>query len=193
VNEAASAGASAERRGFLELVACSDAELTRILGAGTAPAFDDLVGWEFDGANTAKSAHLIGAAKFRKGFYEGPPLRPGGPEPFIQGYNIDVRSGPLTEAWHAKPSDQAPTRKFFYRVHAVVPGARHSRFENALLLDYGLTAKFSVASPLRDYLVQVYPDDPDLLLGRAYYALGPVSIPLSFFVLKRWARHDFRG
>ena len=39
-----------------------------------------------------------------------------------------------------------------------------------------------------DYLVQVDAEDPDLYLGKAYYAAGPARIPVGFFVLERLRR-----
>lgn len=168
-------------------------ERERLMLQGTAPRFEDLLGWEFAGANTLGLTRVLGIRKFAKGFYEGPPRAPGGPEPFIQGYNVDVRQNG-DEAPHIyKPSEDRPKRYGFFRVHRVVPEARDNRYPNALLLDYSLGGNGVFGPPLRDYLVQVYPDDPDLLLGKAYLALGRVRIPISFFVLKRDRPHSFRG
>jgi hypothetical protein len=41
------------------------------------------------------------------------------------------------------------------------------------------------ANMLREYLVQVYPDDQDLYVGKAYLAVGEMRIFVSYFVLKR--------
>ena len=38
---------------------------------------------------------------------------------------------------------------------------------------------------LRDFLVQPDPNEPDVFLGKAYASLGPVTLPVSFFVLQR--------
>lgn len=166
----------------------------QLLAQGVAPAFESLVGWEFAGLNTGIVPGLLGIRKFKKGFYEGPALA-SGPEPFVQGYNIPVRQSGLDAPHVAKPSDDRPKRFGFYRVHHVVPGARDSKYPNALLLDYGLANAGFLSLPrfLRDYLVQIYPDDDSLLLGVAYVALGPVRLRQDAFVLKRMNRHDFRG
>lgn len=167
-------------------------EREALMANGTAPRFEDLAGWEFAGGNALSLTKLIGIRKFTKGFYEGAP-RADGPTPFLQGYNIVVRQNG-DEAPHVYvPSEEKPKRHGFYRVHAVQPGARDARYPNSLLLDYGLGGNGLFGPPLRDYIVQIYPDDPDLLLGKAYVALGPVRIPLSFFVLKRLKKHDFTG
>ncbi len=174
----------------------SGAELRTILAEGTTPAFEELVGWEFDGINRNALSAVIGARRFKKGFYEGPPRSPRPePQPFVQGYNVMARQGALSLPPQAKPSEEHPTRYFFYRVHKVVPGSRYDDYPNALLLDYGLggNSPLFVGAYLRDYLVQVYPDDPTLLLGFAYYALGPGRMPLGFFSLARFNRHEFHG
>ena len=78
-------------------------------------------------------------------------------------------------------------------MHRVVEGAADARYPKALLLDYSLGGNGLFGPPLRDYVVQIYPDDPDLLLGKAYVALGPLRVPVGFFVLKRLQKHDHRG
>jgi hypothetical protein len=192
----ASDGAIEPRRRYtwLELVRdVGTAERERLMMQGIAPRFEDLVGYEFAGANTLGLTRWVGIRKFIKGFYEGPPRVPKGPEPFVQGYNIGVLQNADDAPHIDKPSTESPKRFGFYRVYKVVPEARDNRYPGALLLDYGLGGNGIFGPPLRDYLVQVYPDDPDLLLGKAYLALGGLRIPLSFFVLKRLRRHTYRG
>jgi len=181
----------------LDLVrAVDDRTRHAIMQQGMAPAFTDLVGWEFAGINTPRIADLLRIRKFAKGFYEGPPRVPpeDGPQPFVHGYNIDVVQDGIDRPHRVKPSEEAPRRFGFYRVHKVVPGARDSVYPNALLLDYGLGRNgIGVTRFLRDYMVQVYPDDPDLMLGRAYVALLGLRIHGGFFVLRRKNSHSFKG
>lgn len=159
---------------------------------GVKPRFEDLSGWEFRGGNALILTRLVGIRKFVKGFYEGPP-RATGPEPFLQGYNVQVRQN-ADEAEHIfKPSAEKPKRHDYYRVYDAAKASRDNRYPNALLLDYGLGGNGLFGAPLRDYLVQVYPDDRDLLLGKAYLALAGLRLPLSFFVLQRMREHDHRG
>lgn len=174
------------------LTSASAADLERALLAGIPPAFEDLAGWEWSGGNCVRLYSLLGIRRFVKGFYDGPE-RANGPTPHLQGYNIPCPRLSDEAPTRCLPSDERPHRYGFYRVHRVVPGARDSRYPNAILLDYGLGGNGPFGPPLRDYLVQVYPDDRDLLLGKAYAAFGPIRIPLNFFVLSRWRRHDFRG
>lgn len=164
-----------------------------MMRAGTKPRFEDLLGWEFGGGNAVPIFRLIGIRKFVKGFYEGIARTRQGPAPFIQGYNIDVRGNPDAGPHQMKPSNEKPKRWGFYRVHEVVKRAPDSLYPNALLLDYGLGANGPFGPPLRDYVVQIYPNNPDLLLGKAYLNILGFRIPANFFVLKRLRRHDYVG
>jgi hypothetical protein len=178
----------------LELYRAPASTLEAILRAGPAPRFEDLVGWEFNGTNVGFMPGVLGIRKFRKGFYQGPPRAPEGPTPFVQGYNIPVRQNGVGRPHVAKPSDEAPKRFGFYRVYAASQNPRFQRYPQALLLDYGLGDNgLTPPALLRDYLVQVNPDSPDLLLGSAYLALGPLAIPAGFFILERARQHSFTG
>lgn len=181
-------------RDVMALVKAPVAELEAKMRAGVAPAFDDLLGWEFAGTNTGSITDLLGIRKFKKGFYEGPPRVGEGPTPFIQGYNVVVRQNGIGAPYAGKPTDEAPKRHGFYRVHRVIEGARDAKYPNALLLDYGLGKNGADPSALlRDYLVQIDPSDKDLLLGKAYLSLLGMRIPAGFFVLVRHNRHTFEG
>ncbi len=178
----------------LDVYAAPGDALEAIMIRGAAPPFADLVGWEFDGWNVGMIAGGFGLnRKFRKGFYEGSP-RAEGPSPFIQGYNIPMHQDGADKPHRAKPSDEHPKRFGFYRVYAAKENPRFRKYESALLLDYGLGGNgFSAPALLRDYLAQVHPGSSDLLLGKAYIALGPVSFVGGFFVLQRARQHDFKG
>jgi hypothetical protein len=153
--------------------------LERAMLRGEPPALADLVGWEFRGLNTGVHARPLGIRKFIKGFYR----RDG--EGF--GYNLPAVQNRVPEPWRAKPNDASPRRFGFYRVAPVDPTARDNAYLNAVLLDYGRGGNQLVdpMRTLRDYVVQVAPGDPDLLLGKAYVALGPARIPVGYFVLER--------
>lgn len=181
-------------RDVKSLVSAPSAELEAKMAAGVAPSFDDLRGWEFSGTNAGALTDLLGIRKFKKGFYEGPPRVDRGPTPFLQGYNVVVAQNGIGNPHVARPSEEKPKRHGFYRVHATVPGARDAKYPNALLLDYGLGKNgANPAGLLRDYLVQVDPDDKDLLLGKAYLAILGMRVPVGFFVLVRHNKHAFAG
>lgn len=173
----------------LRLERASMRELEVIFRRGTMPDLDGLVGWEFRGINrlplqAVPIAQLAGIKKFLKGFHRAEDGR-------VMGYNSPVVNNVLDGRWHTKPSDTAPKRFGFYEVHPVDPTARDNAYLHALLLDYGKgdNAAYDPTRGLRDYLVQVDPTNPDLLLGKAYYALGPARLGgLNFFILERFRR-----
>ena len=60
-----------------------------------------------------------------------------------------------------------------------------------MLLDYGASHRnppLGLERALRHYLVQPYPANPDLLLGKAYFAVDGFRVPSNFFVLERLRR-----
>lgn len=178
----------------LDVYAAPGDVLEAIMLRGAAPPFEELVGWEFDGWNVGMLAGGFGLnRKFRKGFYEGP-ARTEGPSPFIQGYNIPMHQDGADKPHRAKPSDESPKRFGFYRVFDASKSPRHHRYGKALLLDYSLGGNgFSAPSLLRDYLVCVHAGNADLLLGKAYLALGPLTVLGGYFILQRARQHAFKG
>jgi hypothetical protein len=144
---------------------------------GGTPDIDALVGWEFRGINrmplnALPIAQLLGIKKFLKGFFRGEDGR-------VMGYNSPVSQNVLDGRWHVAP------KKFgFYEVHAVDATSRDNLYLHAALLNYGKGGNkpYDPTSGLRDYLVQL---GDDLLLGKAYYALGPARIRSNFFILER--------
>lgn len=167
----------------LALEQATHAQLEQVFVRGTTPDVDGLVGWEFRGINHPAWASVVGIKKFVKGFFKTEDGR-------IKGYNCPVVQNVLDGRWHAKPSDTAPKRFGFYQVVPVDPTARDNAYLHALLLDYGKGGNkwFDPTKGIRDYLVQVDPENPDLLLGKAYYALGPLRVHSNFFILERHRR-----
>jgi hypothetical protein len=143
-------------------------ELETVLLRGTTPDLEALAGWEFRGTNTPAWAKLAGIKHFRKGFYKDA-------HGDVFGYNRNPRGG------------DAP-RYGFYRVDIVDATARDNAYLHAVLLDYGRGGNkvYDPTRGLRDYLVQV---EDDVFLGKAYYALGPIRLATSFFVLERDTRN----
>jgi len=164
---------------YLELERMPDKALERIFLRGVTPSWALLEGWVFRGTNTPAWTRLVGIKKFMKGFW-----RKGG-EPC--GYNIPVVQSGLTEPWEATPSNEAPKRFGFYAVEEVDPEARDNAYLHAMLLNYGHGGNFPLdpTGCLRDYLVQVDSSNPDLFLGKALLALGPLRVASNFFILER--------
>lgn len=168
-------------RAALALEASTRAELEAVMLRGLQPDLDRLVGWEFRGINHPAWAKVAGIKKFVKGFFRGEDGR-------VMGYNCPVLQNVLDGRWHTKPSDTAPKRFGFYEVAPVDPTRRDNVYLHAVLLDYGRGGNkvYDPTSGLRDYLVQVDPTNPDLFLGKAYYALGPLRVHSNFFILERF-------
>jgi len=110
----------------------------------------------------------------------------------LLGYNSPVAQGSLDDPWIALPNETAPKRYAYFGVSPVDAESRDNRYLHAILFDYG-RVRASRRDPsrlLRDYVVRVEPGSDDLLLGKAYLALGPFRAPLGFFVLERRRRMD---
>jgi hypothetical protein len=165
---------------YLHLAGDLDAAMRR----GAKPTADELAGWEFRGANTPAWSRLLGIKKFIKGFYRD---RISGQ---LMGFNIPVRQNRIDEPWVAKPDDARPKRFGFYRVDPVDATATDNVFLNSVLLDYSRGGNHALdpTTTLRDYLVRL---SDDLYLGKAYVALGPARLPVSYFVLERHRPHDY--
>jgi hypothetical protein len=170
----------------LELARASRHVLEQTFQRGTTPDLDALVGWEFRGINgtppgTPPIARLAGIQKFVKGMFRGADGR-------VMGYNSPVIRNVLDGRWRTTPSDAAPRRFGFYEVSPVDATSRDNYYLHAVLLDYGKggNAAWDPTRGIRDYLVQVEASNPDLLLGKAYYAVGPARIAVGFFVLERF-------
>ncbi|MGE0707391.1 MAG: hypothetical protein AB7N76_04425 [Planctomycetota bacterium] len=164
----------------------SQAELERVFVRGDTPDPHALAGWEYRGLNVAFWAEHSPIQKFVKGFYEDQDGQ-------VWGYNEPVVQDGPDAPWTAKPRDDDPKRFGFYRVDRVDPAARDNAYLHAILLDYGRGGNFPLdpAGRLRDYVVRVNAGSDELLLGKAYLALGPLRVPSNFFVLERRRETDW--
>lgn len=156
-------------------------ELEKVFVRGATPDLDALVGWEFRGINhlplnVLPVANLLGIKKFVKGFFRAEDGR-------VMGYNSPTKNNVLDGRWHV-----AAKRFGFYEVYPVDPTARDNRYLHAVLLNYGKgeNPALDPSQVLRDYVVQVDAKNPDLFLGKAYGAFGPIRIPTNFFILERF-------
>jgi len=162
----------------------SDARREEILRASKAPAFDSLAGYEWIGFNVSALVRMLGLQKFIKGFFQG--------NAHLEGYNIPVLQNGLDAPWLAQPSEESPRRFGFYTVTAVDGAAPSRIYPQAVLLDYGASQRNPVRRierAIRDYLAQPDPADPDVLLGKAYFALGRLRIPSNFLFSRDCGRY----
>lgn len=166
---------------YLSLTTASNDFLEEVLRAGTAPDVDKLAGWEFRGFNTLDLTSMIGIRKFKKGFYKDGDL--------AKGYNVKIKqNGGLLDPWEDVIKKGESAKHGFYNVEPVTESDKDNLYPNSLLLNYGSSDRNPKADPskfLRDYLVQVDTDNDDLYLGKAYVALGPKRVFVSYFVIER--------
>lgn len=164
-----------------------------LFAEGTKPRFSDLVGWEFRGYNPPLFAKVAGIQRFIKGFYQWGCDKPPEEVDRIYGYNLFCDPRAPQGVWRALPDELHPRRHGFYDVYDPPPGPLR-KHPNALLIDYGVPENHGLNPErlIRDYLVQVNPDDPTIFLGKAYLKLGPVFVHTNFFVLERYRPHSYR-
>ena len=175
----------------LALEQTSFADLDLIFQRGAQPDPEQLVGWDFRGINrlplnAVPFGNLVGIKKFIKGFFRDEDGTR------VMGYNMPVVCNVLDGRWHTKPSDERPKKFGFYEVAPVDATARDNAYLHAVLLDYGKgnNPSLDITRGLRDYVVQVDANNPDLFLGKAYYAVGNARLgPLNFFILERFRRN----
>jgi hypothetical protein len=172
----------------LALASAPRSELELAIVRGATPEIDALIGWEFRGINATPPgappiARLAGIQKFVKGMFVADDGR-------ALGYNCPVVQNALDGRWQTRPSDAEPKRFGFYSVAPVDATSRDNTYLHALLLDYGKGGNplWDLSRGLRDYLVQIDADNPDLFLGKAYAAVGPARVPVGYFILERWRR-----
>ena len=165
---------------FRELAQSSASHLEQILRASKGPALESLVGFEWRGYNTPWLTRLLGIQKFIKGFFQEGDR--------VEGYNILVQQNGLDGPWLDQPAPESPKRFGFYWVSQVDQASRDNFYPEAILINYGASPRnpaYGIERLLRDYVVQLDLANPDLLLGKAYLALGALRLPSNFFVLER--------
>jgi hypothetical protein len=176
---------------FDTLTKASDRELREVFAQGTRPRFADLAGYEFRGFNPPAFAKLLGFQRFIKGFYQKAGEPAADQVDRIYGYNLFCDRKAPADQWIALPNPNTPRRHGFYDVY--VPKGKLARFDNAVLIDYGVPENhnFNPERLIRDYLVQVDPDNHDLFLGNAFLHIGPLKINSNFFILGRLHQHHY--
>lgn len=164
-------------------------ELDRLMQEGTMPSVADLVGYEFRGFNVPWAARLIGAKKFKKGFF-------GEPDgDYCWGYNVIVEQNGMDEPWNAEPNEEKPRRHHFFKVF---PGsaamANKPLYPNSMVIDYRYWEEYFVLYPPRytvDYLVYPDPDNRDLILAKSYLEFPFGHFQMSHFILERYNESNY--
>jgi hypothetical protein len=176
----------APSQNLLRLGARSMRELETMLLRGETPDPAQMAGWEYRGLNTPPFARFLGIKKFIKGFYQDDSGR-------AFGYNVvAAQHVSLSAPWTYRGGK--PRRFGFFRVAPVDAETRDNAYLHAQLLDYGRGGNplLDPTQFVRDYVVRVDRGSDDLLLGKAYVAAGPLRVPVSYFLLERHQKTDFR-
>jgi len=175
-----------QRYDYLSLCVASDDQLETAMRQGVQPRLADLAGWEFRGYNTLVLTEMLGFRKFKKGFYQ---ANPSEQDPaYLNGYNVQVVQTPLADPWFDRVKGGQSIKHAWYRCHPVRMTETDCRYPNGVLVNYDCPEgkRYDPSKRLRDYVVQVYPDNKDLLLGKAFVALaGPLRVFVSYFILER--------
>jgi hypothetical protein len=175
-----------ERHDYTSLCLSENETLEEVMRLGVQPEIRNLVGWEFRGYNTLDLTSLAGIRKFKKGFYQEDPSTD--PEQGCAGYNVQVIQTPLGDDWFEKIRDGQSIKHGWYNCYPVRLTEVDCKYPNGVLINYDCqkNPRLDPSRKLRDYLVQVYADNKDLYLGKAYGALaGPIRLFFSYFVLER--------
>jgi hypothetical protein len=156
--------------------------LERLMREGSAPAQDSLAGYAFRGYNTSLTTEIIRTRKFFKCF-EWDAAKPSR----LVGFNQVAKQNGIGNPWLEKMRNGEPVRQGHYEAYPVRSNERDSKYPHSLLLNYGAGDNpiYEPAQLLRDYLVQISADNADLLLGKAFGSLGPIRLPMGYFVLER--------
>jgi hypothetical protein len=164
---------------FSDLVRTQKAGLNEVFRSGVRPEPELLVGFEWRGFNVEWYTRLVGQ-KFVKALCRS--------SIGIEGCNIKVRRNGLAEPWIERPSPEHPKRFGFYVVDPPGLGPSDLRYPNALVFDYGASARNPRWAPermMRSYLAQPDPANTDVMLGKACLAIGSIRMYVTFFVLER--------
>ena len=167
---------------YVRLARSDNRTLDSIFATAVAPAFETLVDFQWRGYNTDPNLRVLGLRKFIKAFFRG---RNG-----EEGCNVKVEQNQLSEPWIPRLRNGGIEAFAFYLVGSQTSPTRLDRNPNALLIDYAASPRnpaWHVERLIRDYVVQPFADNPDLMIGRAFLGIGRARFASSYFVIERLA------
>lgn len=176
-----------DRYDYVSLALATNVELEHVMRAGVQPDPASIAGWEFKGWNTLDLTSVLGFRKFKKGFYQMDPTTD--PAEGIQGYNVKPVQNGLGDPWFDIVKKGQSVKHGWYDCYPVRLHEVDNKYPNGLLINYncGRNPTGDPTSFLRDYIVKPYADDEDLMLGKAFVALGSsLRLFVSYFVLERY-------
>lgn len=167
---------------FERLALADEATLDALFAASPAPSFETLVGFEWRGYNTDPNLKYLGLKKFIKAFFRA--------QHGDEGCNVKVFQNAFAEPWKPRTRRGRLDAFAFYLVRPQTDATRLERNPQALLIDYAASPRnpiYHVERTIRDYVVQPFAEDADVMLGRAYVGVGGYRFASSFFVIQRGA------
>lgn len=154
-----------------------------LMEAGFSPDREYLIGAEYKGLNTGFLPGLFGVRKFIKTFY----LEDVHKLEF--GNNFRVKQNDPEDEHIKLLKDGQPIAQGYFLVLSLkkMVDPKWSHYKRAAFLNYGHGGNkwYEPAKVLRDYIVQPFEDNPNILLGHAYFAVAGFQISGAFFVLER--------
>jgi len=133
------------------------------------PNWDNLTGFEFNGYNLSPMARMFGIGQFRKAFFDA-----GGRK---LGYNLFMQQNGVENEW--VPKEGANPRGFF---EVEFDEGMHP---HAMRINYSKGKMGLFHDPLMDYVLQ-HPENPDLLVGLAYWSVFGLDLGRAgFFILEK--------
>lgn len=166
----------------LELWQRSATELKLFMSYGTQPDKESLAGFEYLGLNVGPLPKMFGFQKFIKFFHM--------PVKWMQsvvGNNIRVSQNGFAAIYIKLMKNTKPVEQGYFVVGSARDNPKWNHYSNASFLDYGKgdNSWKEPARFLRDYLVQPFPGNTDILLGHAFIYIWPFKISVGFFVLEK--------
>lgn len=168
----------------LKLWFSSTSTLKVFMNLGKQPNRESLVG-EYLGLNTGPLPKWLGFQKFVKSLrisdaWLMKPME-------LIGNNFRVTQNGFAELYIKLMKDGKPVEQGYFVVESASNNPNWNHYPDAAFLDYGKgdndwkePARF-----LRDYLVQPFPDNKDILLGHAFIYILGLKISVGFFVLQK--------
>ncbi len=166
---------------FEELAKLNTKQMDALMLIGGTPTMEDVLGYEYRGYNMNAGTVILGTRKFKKGFFGDVAKN------HAWGYNVLVKQNNMSEPWLAKPDEQNPGRKYFFKLLPAGSGC-DARYDHSLFVDYASSGEYFILHPTRytvDYLVYPDPENHDLMLGKSDAVIGPIRLPLGYFILER--------
>jgi len=159
----------------LDLWRLNSSTLKEFMNKGTEPSRPSLNGYLFRGLNVGFLARLIGRRKFIKSFN------------ILLGNNFMVKQNDPDEEYIKLFEDGVPIPEGYFFIESAEDNRKWNHYQDATFLDYGKGNNkwYEPAKLLRDYLVQPFPGNKEILLGHAYFAIFGFKVPFTFFVLER--------